>query len=92
MTDGELKALRIIKAYVTDKGYSLVMDEDNGCLINVWRDGRLFAEIIYDSLMGVLTVDKTGSKPRSIFLYHPTILMLLDIMFDPPPPVCDPDR
>lgn len=92
MTDGELKALRVVKAYVRDKGYDVGADEDNECLIYITKGHCHVADMTYDSPMGVLTITKAAGKPRSLFLYHPTILMLLDTMFDPPPPVCDPDR
>lgn len=92
MTGLTAKALRVVIGYIADKGYAVGQLRDSGDKASVMKGEDLVAELHYDDLLGVLNIRRITGECRSLFLYHPTILLFLDGLFDPPPPLCDPDR
>lgn len=91
MTRDTHRALSLVTGYIADKGFTV--GEFHGAeSVLVTKEHCPMAELHYDDVMQTITITLTGHRPRSLFLYHPTILAFLDLLFDPPPPACDPDR
>lgn len=91
-TDHE-RALDFVLGYIRDKGLTVgALDGGNGHEFLVTKAHCMVAEILYDPLIQSLTLKKLFGPARTIFLLHPMILATIDLLFDPPPPVCDPDR